>query len=80
MFLSLHKLKLKTMTALLVIFLFALYLIIGRVIVKGLNKMGHIDNFTLEFADFALSVFLPITLFVIGVRVVSDYLIKLFKL
>ena len=67
------------MKALLVILLFALYLIIGRVIVKGLNKMGHIDNFTLKFADFALYVFLPITLFVIGVRVVSDYLIKLFK-
>jgi len=67
------------MTALLVIFLFALYLIIGRVIVKGFNKMGYIDDFTLKFASFALYVFLPITLFVIGVRVVSDYLIKVFK-
>lgn len=68
------------MTALIIIFLSALYLIIGRVIVKALNKYGYIDDFTLDFCDFALYVFLPITLFVIGIRETSNYLIKLFKL
>jgi hypothetical protein len=65
---------------LLTIFLLSLYLIIGRVIVKGLNKWGYISNAALYIFDFVLYVFLPITLLIICIRVASDYLIKLFKL
>ena len=68
------------MTFLLWILLFGLYLIIGRVIVMALNKRGHIDDETLEFLMFVTYLLLPITLFVVGVQIASDYLITFFKI
>jgi hypothetical protein len=61
------------------ILLFGLYLTIGRVIVKGLNKAGYIDDWTLDFLIFVPYLLLPLTLFIIGVQVASEKLIKFFK-
>lgn len=68
------------MKVLIGILLFALYIVIGRVIVKALNKAGHIDNYTLEFMIFVPYLFLPITLFVVGINIATDWAFKLFNL
>ena len=68
------------MTALIIILSITIYFIVGRVIVMALNKYGYIDDVVLDLCDLALYIFLPITLFVIGVREASNYLIKLFNL
>jgi hypothetical protein len=68
------------MTALIIILLFAIYLIIGKVIVMALNKYGYIDDFTLDFLMFMLYIFLPITLFVVGIQIVSDWILNILNL
>jgi hypothetical protein len=60
--------------------LFSLYLVIGRVIVLALVKRGYIGKYTFEFFCFTTYLFLPLTLFIIGVTVASDGIAKHFNL
>jgi hypothetical protein len=68
------------MNFLTIILLFGLYLIIGRVIVITLVKKGHISKDVYDFCEFFTYVFLPLTLFILVITVVSDWIIKYFKI
>ena len=68
------------MNFLIIILLFGLYLVVSRVIVTALNKHGFISDYTIKEFIFVPYLFLPITLFLIGIDIASTYLINLFHL
>ena len=68
------------MDVLMWILLFGVYLIIGKVIVTALHVRGYISDMAIDFFICFLYVFLPLTLFVVGVSSISDWIIKILKI
>ena len=65
---------------LLIILLFTIYLLISRVVLVAVKKHGYISDWVLVELVFVPYLFLPITLFVVGFTIVSNWLLRLFKL